>query len=79
MGGQVPGPRPGRFPAARPVGDPGPALFQDAGLDAEVDDLAGQRDALAVPEVELDLAEGPPSLSLTTLTRFGCRACVRRP
>src|SRR5277367_1040591 len=39
------------------VGEPGAGLFHDAGLDAEIDQLAGLGDALAVHDVELDLFE----------------------
>src|SRR5688500_1994238 len=38
-------------------GEPGPALLDDAGLDPEVDDVPRMADALAVEDVELDLAE----------------------
>src|SRR5438067_2047252 len=39
------------------IGEPGAALLDDAGLDAEVDEFAGLGDALAVHDVELDLLE----------------------
>ena len=39
------------------VGEPGAGLLDDAGLDAEIEQLAGLGDALAVHDVELDLPE----------------------
>ena len=39
------------------VGEPGAGLLDDAGLDAEIDELADLGDALAVHDVELDLLE----------------------
>src|SRR5262249_38706213 len=39
------------------VGKPGAGLLDHPGLDAEIEDLAGFRDALAVHDVELDLLE----------------------
>src|SRR4051812_14453593 len=38
-------------------GEPGARLLDDAGLDAQVEQLAGLGNALAVHDVELDLAE----------------------
>ena len=59
------------------VGEPGAGLFDDAGLDAKVDDLAQLGDALAVHDVELDLLNGGATLFLTTLTRSCCRRSRR--
>ncbi len=39
------------------IGEPGAGLLDDPGLDAEIDQLAGLGDALAVHDVELDLLE----------------------
>src|SRR4029079_8271611 len=39
------------------IGEPGAGLLHHAGLDAEVEDLAGFGDAFAVHDVELDLLE----------------------
>src|SRR5690606_39846198 len=46
------------------VGVPGARLLDDAGLHAEVDELARLGDALAVHDVELDLLEGRCDLVL---------------
>jgi hypothetical protein len=43
--------------ADRIVAEPGAGLLDDAGLDAEIEDLAELGDALAVHDVELDLLE----------------------
>src|SRR5262252_1251005 len=39
------------------IGEPGPRLLNDSGLGAEIDELAGLRDALAIHDVEFDDAE----------------------
>src|SRR5690606_10875078 len=49
------------------VGEPAARLLDDAGLDAEVDDLAQLGDALAVHDVEDDLAERRGDLVLDHL------------
>jgi hypothetical protein len=49
------------------IGEPGARLLDDAGLDAEVDELAGLRHALAIHDVELDLLEGRRQLVLDHL------------
>ena len=49
------------------VGEPGAGLLDDAGLDAEVDEFADLRDALAVHDVELDLLERRRDLVLHDL------------
>src|SRR5690606_36470507 len=41
----------------RIVGEPGPGLFDETGLDAEIDQFTGLRHALAIHDVELDLLE----------------------
>src|SRR5512138_296996 len=46
------------------VRDPASALVEEPRLDTEVDDLAGERDALAVAKVELGLAERRSQLVL---------------
>ena len=51
----------------RLVGEPGAGLLDHAGLDAEVDQLAGLGDALAVHDVELDHAERRRDLVLDHL------------
>ena len=48
-------------------GEPGARLLDDAGLDAQIDQLAGLGDALAVHDVELDLLEGRRHLVLDDL------------
>src|SRR5690606_1874688 len=49
------------------VGEPGARLLDDAALDPEVEQLAGLGDALAVHDVELDLAERRGELVLDHL------------
>src|SRR5205814_5941417 len=49
------------------VGKPGAGFFDDPGLDPEIEDLAGLRDALAVHDVELDLLERRGELVLDDL------------
>src|SRR5581483_1918535 len=49
------------------IGEPGARLLDHTGLDAEVDDLAILRDALAVHDVELDLLERRRELVLDHL------------
>src|SRR5262249_12795509 len=49
------------------VGEPGARLLDHAGLDAEVEDLAGLGDALALHDVELDLLERRGELVLDHL------------
>ena len=49
------------------VGEPGARLLDDAGLDAEIDQFAGLRHALAIHDVELDLLEGRRQLVLDHL------------
>src|SRR5207253_6834775 len=39
------------------IGEPGAGFFHDAGLDAEIEDLAHLGDALAIHDVEFDLLE----------------------
>src|SRR5690242_15592406 len=51
----------------RIVGEPGARLLDHAGLDAEIDQLAGLRHALAIHDVELDLLEGRRELVLHDL------------
>src|SRR5205085_5486263 len=46
------------------IGEPGAGLFDHAGLDAEVEDLAHLGDALAIHDFELDLLEGRRQLVL---------------
>ena len=46
------------------VGEPGTGFLDDAGLHAEIDELAALRDALAVHDVELDHLEGRRHLVL---------------
>ena len=52
-------------------GIPGAGLLDDAGLDADVDQLAALGDALAVHDVELDLLEGRRDLVLDHLDAGG--------
>src|ERR1700694_1880596 len=49
------------------VGEPGAGLLDDAGLDAEIDELAGLGNALAIHDVELDLLERRRQLVLDHL------------
>src|SRR5882762_8808921 len=51
------------------VGVPRARLLDDAGLLAEVDQLAGLADAFAVHDVELDDLNGGATLFFTTFTR----------
>ena len=49
------------------VGEPGAGLFDDAGLDAEIDQFADLGNALAIHDVELDLLERRRDLVLDDL------------
>jgi hypothetical protein len=49
--------------------EPRAALLDDAGLDAQVDEIALLGDAGAVEDVELDLRNGGAILFFTTFTR----------
>src|SRR5258708_6995941 len=53
------------------IGEPGAGFFDDAGLDAEVEDFAHLGDALAVHDVELDLLERRRQLVLHHLDAGG--------
>ena len=53
------------------VAEPGARLLDQAGLDAEVEDLADLGDALAVHDVELDLLERRRDLVLDDLHAGG--------
>src|ERR1700730_12385822 len=52
-------------------GEPGARFLDDAGLDAEIDELAELRDALAIHDVELHLLEGRGDLVLDDLDAGG--------
>src|SRR5205085_191790 len=53
--------------AHRVVAEPGARLFNEARLDAEIQDLTDLRHAFAVHDIELDLLEGRSDLVLDDL------------